>query len=328
MAGAGPDTAARAPRLDALDVARALALLAMAIYHLAWDLKWFGLVDWPVDTAVPWRRFAQAIAFSFLFLVGIGLVLAHGEGIRWRKALARAGRIALAAAAISAATWFGLGDNFVRFGILHMIAVGSLLALPALRWPAHGTLALAAAIGLAPVLLPPLSFPGDAWLAWTGLAGTPPPAVDHVPVAPWLGAILAGVGCARLLRGNTALRRLAGWRAGTAGLRLAARAGRHSLAVYLLHQPVLLGAIWALLTLGLLPDPARTAFVDQCAMACAQTTHLGEAACVAACRCTLERAEADGSWAVLTRDPADAAGTAALQNHYAVCLRGPGPAPQ
>ena len=90
------DTGAATPatprgRMDALDVARGLALLAMAVYHLSWDLRWFGLVDWPVDSSRGWRIFAGLIAGSFLVLVGVGLVLAHGRGIRWRKALVRAG---------------------------------------------------------------------------------------------------------------------------------------------------------------------------------------------------------------------------------------------
>lgn len=274
-------------RLDGLDVARGLALLAMAVYHLSWDLRWFGLVDWPVDSGLGWRIFAGLIAGSFLVLVGVGLVLAHGQGIRWRKALLRAGRIALAAAAISLGTWLALDEQYVRFGILHEIALGSLLALPALFLPPLVILALAALIAVLPHAVT-LSFTGDSWFTWTGLVGYAPPSVDHVPLAPWFAAILAGVAAARLLVGTRAWRRLTAWHASGRPARALAFAGRHSLAVYLLHQPILFGTVWTLVHLGLVADPAREAFLDQCRMACIASSPGQEATCAAACRCTLD----------------------------------------
>uniref|UniRef100_UPI003BAD6268 DUF1624 domain-containing protein n=1 Tax=Stappia sp. TaxID=1870903 RepID=UPI003BAD6268 len=286
------DTGAATPatprgRMDALDVARGLALLAMAVYHLSWDLRWFGLVDWPVDSSRGWRIFAGLIAGSFLVLVGVGLVLAHGRGIRWRKALVRAGRIALAAAAISLGTWLALDGQYVRFGILHEIALGSLLALPAVFLPSLITLALAAFVVALPHLVT-LSFAGDSWFTWTGLVGYAPPSVDHVPLAPWFGAILAGVALARLVIGSHPWKRFAAWRAGGRGSRAFAFAGRHSLAVYLLHQPILFGTVWAIVELGLVADPAHEAFLDQCRMACVAATPGQEAACASACECTLD----------------------------------------
>ena len=38
----------RSTRLAVLDLARGLAVVAMAIYHFSWDLSWFAYVDWPV----------------------------------------------------------------------------------------------------------------------------------------------------------------------------------------------------------------------------------------------------------------------------------------
>ena len=274
-------------RMDALDVARGLALLAMAVYHFSWDLLWFGLVDWPVDSSPGWRIFAGLIAGSFLALVGVGLVLAHGRGIRWRKALLRAGRIALAAAAISLGTWVVLDAQYVRFGILHEIALGSLLALPAVFLPPLVTLALAALVVALPHVVT-LSFAGDGWFTWTGLVGYAPPSVDHVPLAPWFGAILAGVALARLVIGSRPWKRFAAWNASGRTAKAFAFAGRHSLAVYLLHQPILFGAVWATVELGLVADPAHEAFLDQCRMACIAASPNQEAGCVSACRCTLD----------------------------------------
>ena len=61
-----------------------------------------------------------------------------------------------------------------------------------------------------------------------------------MPLAPWAGIALAGIALGHALarRDFVALTPLAGSRAWLAWL------GRHSLAVYMVHQPVLLGVLW------------------------------------------------------------------------------------
>ena len=303
-------------RIDALDVARGIALATMAVYHLSWDMKWFGVVDWPVDSHPAWRGFAIAIAGSFLFLVGIGLALAHHDGLRIGPALRRAARIALAAAAISLATYFALGEQYVRFGILHAIAAGSLAALPFVRLPVVAT-ALAAALAAALPLLVSLDFAGDGWLAWTGLVARPPLSVDYVPLFPWLAAILAGIVAGRIAIARAVPARLRQWRTKGRTSRTLALAGRHSLLVYLAHQPLLFGAVWLAVTAGLTPDRTSTTFVEQCTATCSLS---GEASgCEAACACTLRSLRSDGIWQDLLERPDDAELSAALNDRYGQC---------
>lgn len=303
-------------RIDALDVSRGLALATMAVYHFSWDLKWFGAVDWPVDSGLGWRIFAMSIAASFLFLVGVGQVLAHRSALRLDRALLRAGKIALAAAAISLATYFALDDQYVRFGILHAIAAGSLLALPALRAPLWlvGGLAL---VALALPRLVSLNFPGDAWLVWTGLIADPPLSVDYVPLLPWMAAILAGIVAGRLALASGLFARLAARTAQGPATRLAALAGRHSLLVYLAHQPILFGLVWTAATLGLTPDRTAETFVEQCVQSCTVTGE--EAACRSTCSCTVEALRADGTWEALLARPEDPGFNDLLAERYRMC---------
>lgn len=131
-------------RLAVIDLARGLAVVAMAVYHLSWDLSWFSLVDWPVAQGPGWRLFAGSIAGSFLFLAGVSLDLAHHNGIRWQAFWRRLAMIIAAAAAVSLATYFAFGSSFVRFGILHCIALSSLIALGFVRLPLWSVLAASA----------------------------------------------------------------------------------------------------------------------------------------------------------------------------------------
>ena len=107
----------------------------MVVYHTAWDLSFLGLIDTNVIGSPGWSLFARSIAASFLTLVGVGLVLAHGGGMRWRPFFRRLGTIAGAALAITLATRVVFPETYVTFGILHCIAAASVLAL-AMDWSA------------------------------------------------------------------------------------------------------------------------------------------------------------------------------------------------
>ncbi len=143
----------RLPRIPLIDQARGVALIAMAIYHFTWDLGFFGYIEPETATTGGWRIFARLIAGSFLFLVGFSLVLGHQQGFRPRPFLIRLGKIGLAAAAITVATWFAFPQTFIFFGILHAIAAASLIGLVFVRLPVVVTLLAAAAAVAAPLYL-------------------------------------------------------------------------------------------------------------------------------------------------------------------------------
>jgi uncharacterized membrane protein len=224
-----------ADRLVTLDLARSLAILCMVVFHFTFDLALFGHI--PPDTMVQpfWYYFARMIAGSFLFLSGISLWLAHGQGIRWRAFWGRFAKVAGGAALVTLASiWFVPGGT-IWFGILHAIAATSLLGLLALRLPWPVTLALAALIFTA-AWGPRFAAFDPLWLVWTGLAETRPMMGDYVPLIPWAAPALAGIAVARALR-------LDQWprRAPSAALQALAFPGRHSLVIYLIHQPILIG---------------------------------------------------------------------------------------
>ncbi len=278
----------KTPRVDWLDVVRGLALLAMASYHFTWDLEFFGYVETGTTTHGLWKLYARIIASTFLFLAGVSLALAHGSGVRWPAFRRRFLQIAAAAAAISAATYLAVPNGFIFFGILHQIALGSLIALAFLRLPPLITLAAALIVIGAPGFLKSPAF-DQPWLWWLGLAPVNPRSNDYVPIFPWFGVILVGVGLARSFQLAGLVPRLATFRAGR-WARPLRFAGRHSLAVYLIHQPVLIGLVW--LFAQIWPAPAITEqarFTASCESRCAETQ--GAAFCQRYCGCMLRRIE-------------------------------------
>ncbi|QUS54971.1 heparan-alpha-glucosaminide N-acetyltransferase [Pseudovibrio brasiliensis] len=305
-------------RLILADVARGLALLAMAIYHFSWDLSWFNVVDWDVSGAPGWRLFAQLIAGSFLFLVGFSLVLAHRNGIRWESFWRREIKVAIAALAVSVATYFIFQDQWVRFGILHSIVVSSLLALPFLR--VHSIIALLCGAGV--ILL--YHWLGDYVLPyrqffWLGLNSLPEVSVDYVPLIPWFGPVLLGVGCGDIFARYDLLRFLRGSASPSVISRCFAWFGRHSLATYLLHQPILFGVVWVGVNVGLFGDVQVRSFQQSCTTVCSQTVDAQQ--CARACECTSAELMDRGVWEDLLVRPNDPDVREIAQQVFQVCLR-------
>jgi len=278
-------------RIAAIDIARAAALLAMAIYHFAWDLEFFGYIEPGTTNAGAWKIFARSIAGSFLFLVGVSLVLAHGDGIRWRGYWKRLAMVAGAAAVISLATYLALPQGFIFFGILHQIALASLLGLAFLRLPWAANAVLAGLVIALPFFFrSPLFDHPSLW--WAGLSTQTPRSNDYVPVFPWFGAVLAGMAATQLASATGLRWRLARYAPGP-WARLPQFLGRHSLAVYLIHQPVLIGLVWIVAQIAPAPEVVPEAgFRQACETAC-EASRDAEF-CAGYCACMLEQLETAG----------------------------------
>ncbi len=224
------------------DLLRSSALLLMVAYHVAFDLH--AYYGYAIDLSSPaWFVLGRIAALSFLFLAGLSTALSlEGAAHPWRKSLRRAGLILAAALGVTAVTFLIDPGTYVRFGVLHLIGI-SVLFLGLLRRYPWIALLLALAVPLAPRLLAP-SLP-----AWAGIPlGLPPEgfaSVDYYPLLPWAGVVFLGFGSAPWLL--PALRRGPAVAESPRWLRALAFPGRHTLAVYLLHQPVIAGILWLLL---------------------------------------------------------------------------------
>lgn len=229
----------RRPRLLWLDASRTMALGAMIVFHFARDLEIFGALPPGTTLTGGWAVLAHTVAGTFLFLSGISLVVAHEARFRFGAWIRRLLIVSGAAALVTIATYLVLPDKFVYFGILHVIAASSLAGGGLLRASAWVLVALALAI-LALDNLLVAGILASPWLAWTGLGATVPPSLDFLPMIPWFAAFLVGMACAKALPVSehdlpigfiTIARRLT-W------------PGRHSLKIYLVHQPLLLALLW------------------------------------------------------------------------------------
>jgi uncharacterized membrane protein len=237
-------TARTSARLWEIDALRGLVVILMIVFHFAWDLSFFRLA--PIDIAsVAWQTFARSIGATFAFLLGLSLtirVARSGSDTSFSATLRRGLTIFGLGMVITAVTYVAVGDAFVVFGILHLLGLSFILAYPFVHrspWLSTslgiGLFALGAYLNTTSLTVP--------WLIWLGVPQAGRTMVDYYPLLPWFGVALLGVAAARWLypRGQRAFQLLDLSNMGIIrGLRFL---GRHSLAIYLLHQPILLGLI-------------------------------------------------------------------------------------
>lgn len=310
-------------RVDAVDCARGLALIGMAVFHLTWDLADFRLVSPALPFSLPMRFFSHGVASLFLALVGVSLALAHRNKLNlpafWRRLAVVMGAAALVTVASSI---FAPGET-IWFGILHCIAVASLLALPFVEAPASASLIVGIAAIALPVFVHSKLFDPPA-LLWLGLGEALPNTVDWRPLMPWAGVVFLGLAAARAPGALKASTSPARWRANSSAARAVCFAGRHSLAVYLIYQPILIGLVAAAAQSGLLatlpaPKPDYNAFLSACTRTCEAKGRTAED-CETSCRCVADAVGVSGEAERLATGALDAAAKADLKRMVDACM--------
>lgn len=217
-----------AQRLLSLDVLRGVAIVLMVIFHFGYDLSAFGYAHYDTAIDTEWRVFRAVIVSGFLLAVGMSSYLAYARQINWHKLMLNITKLALVAVFISLSSYLMYPRNWVYFGIIHFIALAVPLSLIFVRKP---TLALWLGLGLIVGYFTELLSMQGLWLWSVEHWHIPRHSVDLVSLVPWFGVVLLGV----FIMHHQYLPQIKSNRLS----RALAFLGRHSLVIYLLHQPIL-----------------------------------------------------------------------------------------
>ena len=214
-------------RIDELDSLRATALVMMLISNFVSDLNYFGLMV--VLKGDQWWWLARITAFLFVSISGISYFLAHQKEYDFSKTFNRTKRLIFWAFMITLITYIFAPSAYVRFGVLHLLALASIIAFPLARKPLY-------ALGMGLILLIiPLS--SNSNFVWFGLQETGTFAVDYFPLNPWLGIFFISLAISSKI-----------YSAGKPLLNIKWPVrwlwfGRNTLIIYVVHQPILIGSL-------------------------------------------------------------------------------------
>ena len=209
-------------RIGEVDALRGIAIILMIIYHFFFDLDYLGIADINLND-IGWILFQRVIGSMFLLLAGISIVLSERKHHDYMRHARRAAILGAVALLITAATWIYPHEGFIKFGIIHMIALSTLIAPLFLRFGwmnvVLGIIIIAAGLQV--------HYTDIDYLFWLGPITKGYFALDHYPLVPWFGLVLIGTYLGQKIEFKN---RKEGW------LEIM---GRNSLMIYLIHQPVI-----------------------------------------------------------------------------------------
>jgi uncharacterized membrane protein len=230
-----------------IDTVRGIAVILMIGYHLVFDLSYFGVYRGNIY-ATSWMIIARSIGTTFIFVMGVSLTLRYNRlepeldrKQLFRKYLLRGAQLFGWGMVITAVTYFVVGYGFVVFGILHLLGLSTILAYPFLRSRWASLVAGIVVIGVGLYLGGSRS--PSPWLLWFGVKQAGRYMVDYYPISPWFGFVLLGMAAGfTLYPGGTPRFDLPDL-SQSVPIRGLTWLGSHSLLVYLIHQPILLGIL-------------------------------------------------------------------------------------
>jgi uncharacterized membrane protein len=233
-----------------VDFLRGIAIIMMVIYHIMFDVVFLNITY--IDlSSIPVLLFLYPIGTMFLLLVGVSLTLSYSRTeatlSSWeqqRKFILRGLYIFGGGMLVTIGTWLYLKQGYVIFGVLHCIGVSTILAYPFIRRRVDPFVLgiICVIIGVFLQLKVVVDFP---WLLWLGFIPNTFYTVDYFPLLPWFGVILIGIFIGNSLYQNNKRRFNIKDFSHVLTVRGVCFLGRHSLLIYLLHQPIIV----ALLTL-------------------------------------------------------------------------------
>ncbi len=230
-----------------IDYLRGIALLLMFAYHFSFDLNYYQFIQTDFYNNPWWINFRLVIVSLFLWLVGISLWLATQKKIQPKPYLKRLSLLIIAAGLVSLSSYITFPGSYIFFGILHFIVVASVVGLLFVRFHYINLL-----LGISLVIIgsrysSPL-FNHNA-LQWFGLMPEKPITEDYAPFLPWFGVVLLGLFSASLIFKQATFKPLSSlfnhWgKTKTTAQQLICCMGRHSLIIYLIHQPIFMGILF------------------------------------------------------------------------------------
>jgi uncharacterized membrane protein len=235
-------------RYQWVDALRGFAMVWMTGFHFCFDLANAGLLQANFYQDPVWTAQRSCILSLFLLCAGAGQAIAMAQAQTWQRFSKRWLQIAGCALLVTISSYIMFPRSFIYFGVLHGMAVMLLISRivgPRGRWLWAAGLLLIALKWIAPWAITEGwwdSALNDKPLNWLGLISIKPITEDYVPLVPWLGVMLWGIAAMQWVLNRHAAHAL--HQADIPALRPLAFLGRWSLSYYMLHQPVMLGALW------------------------------------------------------------------------------------
>jgi len=238
-------------RFEEIDIIRGLAIVIMIFAHIFWDLDHFGLYS--LNSSI-YGFFARVVPFVFFLIVGVSLIISYKkkplhpdqEKKYYRHLFFRGLKIIVFGMILSFFSFIFVPDKPVYFGVLHCIGLSIILCIPFLKVKKFNLFFSLPTI-IFGCLINQINFQNPNLLLF--VMGFQPDhvfhyTVDYFPILPWFGVVLLGMVIGDFIYcGNKRRFRFPDLSVYKPA-KLFSWCGKHSLGLYLLHQPVIGGLLY------------------------------------------------------------------------------------
>lgn len=237
-------------RFYTIDNIRGINLISMILYHLVWDMVYiFGIsLEWyESEAGYLWQ---QSICWTFIFLSGFCWTLG-------KQHFKRGCIVSLAGAAISVITILIMPEQRIVFGVLSMLGACMLLMIPldkaVRKWNKYAGLLMSVVLfffvreinegffGFESMRVGrvPSAFYKGYMMTFLGFPDESFQSTDYFSLFPWFFLFLAGYFAFQIVSEHEKNTFLQGKK--MSGI---SYVGKYSLPIYMLHQPIIYGALF------------------------------------------------------------------------------------
>ncbi|MEK7544981.1 MAG: heparan-alpha-glucosaminide N-acetyltransferase [Patescibacteria group bacterium] len=221
-------------RLWQIDFLRGFAVIGMIVFHTFFIFNFFTVGYGPLE-GFSWLIFERFIQFTFIGLIGVTLTFSRKK---YKTHIFRGLKILGLAAIISIVTYIFDPKTFVKFGILHFIGTSIILIAPLSQkkyinlFLGIGAFIIGEGMGQITTT--------NIFLYIIGFQSYHLPGLDYFPIFPWISIIFSGMFLGNIMKEKFKTTNMKMPKILTPITFL----GKHSLMTYMVHIPVIIGALW------------------------------------------------------------------------------------
>jgi uncharacterized membrane protein len=238
-------------RFIEIDMLRGVAILMMIIGHILWDLDYFGLL--PINSEV-YSVLQRTCPPLFFLLVGMSLIVSkkksdrksnNDENTYYKHLIVRGLNIFCLGMCLTIGSLIFMPEKIVFFGVLHCIGLSIVISTIFLKYKKYVPIFAISFISTGMIFMKihiqnPTLFhliigqhSADLW-SYT---------LDYFPMLPWFGLVLLGISIGDQLYEGTSRKFRMPDLSKYKPIKIFQWCGQHSLGLYLVHQPVIAGAL-------------------------------------------------------------------------------------
>ncbi|AKL96054.1 hypothetical protein CACET_c26090 [Clostridium aceticum] len=223
-------------RIFEIDLLRTIAITLMIIFHIVYDLNEFAGIDINYQSGF-WYWEGRIAALIFIFISGISSGFSRDSFKRGVKVLGLG-------MGITIVTYIVIREQYIRFGILHLLGTGMIL-FPLLKRINNYILLLLSGIFILISAMFNDILVNTSLLLPLGIMHSEFNTVDYYPIIPYLSAFIMGVIVYKIFYRNKQSFFKINYEN-----RLVTKISKNSLSIYLMHQPAIIGTILLFRFLG------------------------------------------------------------------------------